>query len=175
MIDPIKTTALNLEEARRALEEITPKFEAASEGVRVLESRIAEERAKQAKAVADYRAGVIDAGAAGVIQQASDLDIADLQKMLVPAKATLDGVGMIHSAAYDAARRADAAFAAAETKVSCDAFDAQIKEVELKLLSMLAHRYSMQFKYRNSLQGIWEPTKALKDAVDLYYVPSLRA
>jgi hypothetical protein len=174
MIDQVKTLALNIEHSEKTLEEMEPKFAAAADAVHVLQARIAEERAKSVRAVADYRAGTIDMGVASLIEKAAVLDIADLEKLLAPAKATLTEVTAAHDAECDNLARLRDAFEKAETKVACEAFDAQIKEVERKLCAMLVERHRMAPRVRDSLWGTWEPSYDLKEACALFTIPRLR-
>src|ERR1700722_13112620 len=129
MIDHIKTHALVLEEAQAKFEAANKLHEPIAEEVRAIENRIAEEHAKSAKAVADFRAGLIDVGVAGIIEKTAALDIADLQKLLAPVKERFAAALAELDKAHEAVRLAAASFQAAEHKATLDTFDRDVIRV----------------------------------------------
>jgi hypothetical protein len=175
MIDHIKTQALVLEDAQKKSEEATKLYEPIAEEVRVLETRIAQERAKSAKAVADFRAGLIDVGVAGIIEKTAALDIVDLEKLLAPVKERAASALAALNKAHDVLRLAAASFQAAERKVTLDTFDRDvIRVLERKLIEAIVERYKMSGEKTGSTWRCYSPSLDLKDVIERQVVPILR-
>ena len=174
MIDNMKALALTLEAAQEKFEEVSQQYDPVAEEVRVLEKRIADERAKSAKAVSDYRAGIIDVGVAGVIQKSADLDIADLEKLLAPAKERLAAVHAAMNKAHEVVRLAAATFQESERKATRDTFDREvIRVLERRLLEAIVERYKMSGETSNSTWRCYTPCPELKDVIERQVVPTL--
>lgn len=170
----LKNLALNVDAADAKATEVAARHSAVADQAQTLRARIAEERAKVAKAVADYRAGVIDVGVAGVIQKAAELDIADLEKVLASESEKLSALGSELTRANAALVSAQNAFRDAETTIACNAFDLQIKALERRLCDALVERYNMRHRTRNTLWEVWTPSPELKDAVEKQTLPIRR-
>lgn len=167
----LQAHALNLEAASQKMEAANNHANAIQEKVSLYSQRIAEERSKQAKAIADYRAGLIDMGVASLVQRTTDLDIADLEKMLAPEQAALNDAYAIVNKAREVYEHAAKVFRAAEKQVAIDEFSVVVKGLERKFLESIVELYKLSGATNGVIWKIYEPSKELKDLVGLQTVP----